>query len=165
MFNLEKLTAEAVARKLGGATGSGREWKARCPCHDDHTPSLSIKDTEDGRLLVKCFAGCTQNEVVAELKRRGLWSSVSRHPAEGATAQPFGLAAYAGAKKLPLEFLRGLGVEEFSSKGKVGLKISYRDRDGRETVARLRWALEGDGKFSWRKGHKPMLYGLDRLKG
>lgn len=31
------------------------EWRAKCPCHDDHDPSLTITETSDGKLLVHCF--------------------------------------------------------------------------------------------------------------
>lgn len=33
-------------------------WQARCPAHDDKTPSLRIKAVDDGRILIHCFAGC-----------------------------------------------------------------------------------------------------------
>ena len=39
-------------------------WIACCPAHDDRSPSLSIKEVEDGRLLLKCWAGCSAGEVV-----------------------------------------------------------------------------------------------------
>ena len=45
------------------AVGQGR-WMARCPAHDDKSPSLSIRETGDGRVLVHCFAGCTATEVL-----------------------------------------------------------------------------------------------------
>lgn len=45
-------------------TGPGR-WVARCPAHDDRGPSLGIRELEDGRTLLHCFAGCTAHEVVA----------------------------------------------------------------------------------------------------
>ena len=39
-------------------------YKACCPAHNDKTPSLSIRDdTEDGRVLVKCFAGCDIQDI------------------------------------------------------------------------------------------------------
>lgn len=38
----------------------------RCPCHEDSTPSLSV-DVRDGKLLVKCFAGCPSREVLKAL--------------------------------------------------------------------------------------------------
>lgn len=31
----------------------------RCPCHEDNTESLSIRQTLDGKVLIHCFAGCT----------------------------------------------------------------------------------------------------------
>jgi hypothetical protein len=40
------------------------EWIARCPAHDDRSPSLSIKDEGDGRTLIHCFAGCGANEIL-----------------------------------------------------------------------------------------------------
>ncbi len=32
-------------------------YMARCPAHEDRTPSLSVTE-RDGRVLVNCFAGC-----------------------------------------------------------------------------------------------------------
>jgi hypothetical protein len=43
-------------------TGAGR-WLARCPAHEDRSPSLSIRES-DGRVLVWCFAGCGALNVV-----------------------------------------------------------------------------------------------------
>jgi hypothetical protein len=39
-------------------------WLACCPSHDDKSPSLSIKQLEDGRVLIHCHAGCSAQEVV-----------------------------------------------------------------------------------------------------
>lgn len=33
-------------------------WMACCPAHDDRSPSLAIRELEDGRVLLKCFTGC-----------------------------------------------------------------------------------------------------------
>ena len=45
-------------------TGSSR-WIARCPSHDDRSPSLSIRECDDGKVLLKCFAGCETEDVLA----------------------------------------------------------------------------------------------------
>lgn len=45
-------------------TGAGR-WQARCPAHDDRGPSLSIRELDDGRVLVHCFAGCDVHSVLS----------------------------------------------------------------------------------------------------
>lgn len=44
-------------------TGAGR-WMARCPAHEDRNASLSLRQVDDGRLLVHCFAGCSVDDVV-----------------------------------------------------------------------------------------------------
>lgn len=44
-------------------TGTGR-WIARCPAHADKRASLSVRELEDGRILVHDFAGCSVQEVV-----------------------------------------------------------------------------------------------------
>ena len=56
----------ALVDALAGVkqTGAGR-WIARCPAHDDHSPSLSIRECADGRVLVHCFAGCAATDVMA----------------------------------------------------------------------------------------------------
>jgi hypothetical protein len=66
-------SAEAIAKALGGRK-VGREWKARCPAHNDRKPSLSIRDGNDGKVLVRCRSGCTQESVITALRNRGLWT-------------------------------------------------------------------------------------------
>ena len=60
------MTAAALLDRLDRVrrTGAGT-WIARCPAHDDKGPSLSVRELDDGRTLVHCFAGCDVHEVVA----------------------------------------------------------------------------------------------------
>lgn len=46
--------------------GNG-QYMACCPAHQDKTPSLSIKDTGDGRILVNCLAGCDTETVLSSI--------------------------------------------------------------------------------------------------
>lgn len=69
--------AATVAAALGGQR-RGACWVACCPAHEDREPSLSIRDGAAGRLLVHCHAGCSQNEVIEALGRRGLWQAGRR---------------------------------------------------------------------------------------
>jgi hypothetical protein len=57
--------AEKMLAYLYGVkqTGAGK-WQAVCPAHDDKHPSLSIKETSDGTLLLKCWSGCSAGEIV-----------------------------------------------------------------------------------------------------
>ena len=47
-------------------TGAGR-WIAKCPAHADKSPSLSIRETDDGRVLLHDFGGCQTGDVLAAL--------------------------------------------------------------------------------------------------
>jgi hypothetical protein len=49
------------------ANKKGKNWIARCPAHDDRQASLSIGQGSDGTTLLKCFAGCSTDTVVAAL--------------------------------------------------------------------------------------------------
>lgn len=41
------------------------QWTACCPSHKDRSPSLAIRHTDDGKILLKCFAGCSAHEIVS----------------------------------------------------------------------------------------------------
>jgi putative DNA primase/helicase len=71
------MTAETIAKALGGRR-AGATWMARCPAHADREPSLSIKDADHGKVLVRCHAGCNQQQVIAALKSRGIWQQTDR---------------------------------------------------------------------------------------
>jgi hypothetical protein len=43
------------------------KWQALCPAHDDKRPSLSIREAEDGKVLLKCWSGCGAAEIVSAL--------------------------------------------------------------------------------------------------
>jgi putative DNA primase/helicase len=57
---------------------NGNGWLVCCPCPNhgkgrgDRFPSLSVADGDDGRLLLRCFAGCQFADILDELKCRGL---------------------------------------------------------------------------------------------
>jgi hypothetical protein len=40
------------------------QWSARCPAHADRSPSLSIKERDDGALLLRCWSGCSVDQIV-----------------------------------------------------------------------------------------------------
>src|SRR5258705_401497 len=42
-------------------------WVASCPAHQDRSPSLSIRELEDGRLLLHCFGGCETGDLLAAI--------------------------------------------------------------------------------------------------
>lgn len=42
-------------------------WTARCPAHDDRSPSLAVTEGDDGKVLIKCWAGCSPDAIVSSL--------------------------------------------------------------------------------------------------
>ena len=63
--------AREITRALGGRWHGGY-GVARCPAHEDRTPSLSLKDGREGRLLARCHAGCEWTAVADALRSQGL---------------------------------------------------------------------------------------------
>jgi len=43
------------------------QWSARCPAHPDKSPSLSVRETPEGSVLLHCFDGCEVAEIVAAM--------------------------------------------------------------------------------------------------
>ncbi len=66
-------SAKEIAHALSGAKRISNGWMACCPAHDDKNPSLSLNDGDNGKVLVKCHAGCSQETVIKALRNRGLW--------------------------------------------------------------------------------------------
>ncbi len=65
-MNAQELTSALAGRWIGNS------GEARCPSHPDKTPSLGIRDGDDGKVLTHCFAGCAPEAVWAALVARGL---------------------------------------------------------------------------------------------
>jgi hypothetical protein len=71
-------SAREIAARLGGDTrpDAAGNFSAHCPGplhkNRDANPSLSVKDAENGRVLLYCFAGCSFLEIVAALEHRGV---------------------------------------------------------------------------------------------
>ena len=62
--------AREIVDSLGGTWRRNRGM-CRCPAHDDRTPSLGVSLGRHA-ILFHCFAGCSNDEVIAALGRRGV---------------------------------------------------------------------------------------------
>ena len=80
------MLADIVDALEGYASGDG--YLLCCPAHDDHNPSLSVRGAGDGRVLVHCHAGCSQEAVVSALKAMGLWGSGASKPSPSKAPRP-----------------------------------------------------------------------------
>ena len=68
--------AEIITQRLEMVRKTGsNKWIARCPAHQDGTPSLSITEVSNGeRVLIHCHAGCGALDILESI---GLdWSAL-----------------------------------------------------------------------------------------
>ena len=167
---------EALESQGCRVSRNGMKASAQCPHHEDKHESLSVTEANDGRALVHCHAGCGIEQVLAavglEMKdlfpQQGGGGVVIPLDQRARLHTGCSIEQYAEAKRLPVDFLRSLGVSDYKDsrfKGRV-LRIPYRDLQGNEPAVRLRLAVakgESDERFLWRKGSRPFLYGVWRL--
>jgi hypothetical protein len=59
------MSVEKVLERLDHARKTSKDqWVAVCPAHSDRSPSLHVREKEDGRVLIHCKAGCGATEVL-----------------------------------------------------------------------------------------------------
>jgi hypothetical protein len=62
------MSIENILSRLNKVKRSGHnQFMACCPAHEDRSPSLSIKDAGDGRILINCLAGCSSIDVLGAI--------------------------------------------------------------------------------------------------
>jgi putative DNA primase/helicase len=144
------VTAEDIARALEGRK-SGNGWMVRCVAHEDRNPSMSITPGDDGRPLVHCFAGCSQDAVVGALRAQGLWpesTSQSTLMRESKASWPVITATYGYADE----------------RGNLLYQVVRREpgRDGRKKDFLQRYPDGADG-WIWKKHSQQVLYRLPEV--
>lgn len=65
--NLEKLLARLHKVEQLPAGQHIARYRACCPAHDDKKPSLSVTLAQSGAILLKCWAGCSAEEVIGSV--------------------------------------------------------------------------------------------------
>jgi AAA domain/CHC2 zinc finger len=148
----------------------GQELDYRCPNHPDQNPSLKVNHKKNVWMCGPCgesggpwalaafLSGrdASDKPAVTEwLRERGLWNGQDR------TGAAITVDDLARDKKLPMEFLRKLGLENIAE----GVRIPYRLMDG--SIAprhRVRTALVAKNGSRWNSRDGAIVpYGLERL--
>jgi hypothetical protein len=125
---------------------AGDGYKALCPAHDDNVHSLSIHESDSGKLVMKCHAGCDFSDIVKALK----------------SAEDSGDEARSKTKH----------EDDSSSKSSKPPKYVYRDEKGNVLFRVIRGPGKKfvqqhkvDGEWvSGRNGIAPVLYALDKIQ-
>lgn len=58
---------QLVLSRLSGVEKIARGWRALCPVHPDHTPSLEVANGDNGGAVLLCRAGCDTGDVLRAL--------------------------------------------------------------------------------------------------
>ncbi len=95
---------------------------------------------------------------LASIKNPNTVTPLALQPVTGVT-----VSTLAEAKRLPVDFLKSLGIGDLKYSGQSAIRIPYHSENGQELTVRFRLSLTGDNRFKWRKGDKAMPYGLNRL--
>ena len=78
MANLEEIKEGLSCGNYRCDCHRDHKKNVHCPAHDDRHPSLSIGAPEKDVVLWYCHAGCSQKDVEAALKERGLLGKMIR---------------------------------------------------------------------------------------
>lgn len=148
-----EIEVDKLDRLLGLLKGKRSNYDgyiACCPTHDDKTPSLSLGVADDGRILVKCHAGCKTEDVVAAIgltmrdlapettgRTPGVVTSAPRHTNLPAIAPAFIQEAHERLDDRARAYLRDnrmlsddiierycLGIDERNGEGRLTIPIA-----------------------------------------
>ena len=111
------------------------KFYAKCPAHDDKSPSLSVRDTDD-TILIHCFAGCSPDDVLAAI---GLsFSDLYADRWKAAEQAAYAAAGHEASKRVKFdpEDHERLILEIAENQMKAGEALSLEDK------ARIQLALD-----------------------
>jgi len=168
---LDDFLAHFPKRKKNTAT----DWHVPCPAHNDNVQNaekFSLHVTLKGdKILLKCFAGCTNDQVLAalELSQSALFVTAGNghggmpaEPARSPEVKPT-LELFAQLKRIPIGRLEAEGWRNHDD----GISIPYPTRDGSTWRMRYRISLRPGAGFKWDgQKERPLIpYGRHRLDG
>lgn len=144
---MEFIYIEDFVSRLSAVKGSRGQYSAKCPAHDDKHASLSVKQGNDGKILLHCHAGCTTENIVSALglKISDLFQTDRQ--------QQYGCQA------------------PTASKGSGAVTYDYEDIDGNVVAKKIRYPNKAfcwvsrnpkNGKFEKGREHckSPLIYNM-----
>lgn len=156
------MTYESFVELFEKRTASGRGVMVRCPAHEDKSASLSVGRSNDGGVVLKCFANCATEDVVARLglTMSDLFAEPKKIPINGNGHKPKTTLNTAAV-------LRAVGV-----KPTIDVIYSYTDALGRELYQAVRLKPKDfrqrhatdENKWAWNmEGVERVLYRLPEV--
>jgi hypothetical protein len=139
-----------ILERLGEYERRDGYYMVACPAHEDTKPSLSVSEGDDGRVLLKCFAGCEVGPIVAalDLEMRDLFPSSTNGHRNGHKR--------AGGKPTATWYIR-------DAEGELQAVHVRFDRDGGKDCL---WRFPGASEWGLKGRKLPTLplYGSEEVK-
>jgi hypothetical protein len=121
---------ENLLQRLEKVKGRNGSWTARCPAHADKGPSLAVREADDGRILVHCFAGCETANVLGAvgLDMTDLFPPDEKRKDYPVTGKPSMKPAFYASDLMRIIAFEALVVQIVAFDISEGKKISENDR-------------------------------------
>ena len=121
---------EQLISRLEKVRGRNGSWTACCPAHEDRSPSLSVREAQDGRVLLHCFGGCDTESVLAAVGMTfsDLWPADRQRERLGHGVKPVKPAFYASDLLRVIDF-EALVVQIAALDIAAGKNLSANDRE------------------------------------
>jgi hypothetical protein len=148
---------DILLSQYGKKTKAGS--KIECPFCGKQKFSINTDDT-----VGKCFHPDCEKSITAQ---RGGGAMARSKKSTHVQSKGCTLDAYCAKKKISSDFVTSLQISQITIWSAPALRIPYLDEKGQEGPIRHRTNMEKgdiDNRFKWKKGSKPTLYGLWRLK-
>lgn len=152
----------------GKPSGNHGWHSAACTGHNDKSPSLSYRETEDGGVILYCHAGCQRAGILqgAGITEKDLRPKGGYRPIYSPRPK-YELIDLAYAKRLPWQFLFNEGVSDgYKWHGMEVVRITYYDVQGEQySKVRVRIGPSGNKDSFWDEDTPGLLipYGLHKL--
>ncbi|MEI7947177.1 MAG: hypothetical protein WCJ02_10785, partial [bacterium] len=147
---------DSVLNKLRELSGretvrSGSGFKACCPAHDDANPSLSIREDKNGKVLLRCHAGCTNEAILSALRleAKDLLAASSHKQAGKTKKRPHAFLTLDEA----IESVRLSLGKALHQELRTTTRYMYQDNSGTDVFAVLRFDPVEGGPKSYRPFH------------
>jgi len=165
---------DSVVARYGGIR-AGSEFKCKCPAHDDHDPSLYIRNGDFAPVFRCMSAGCSYEAIMAAFRRDGLVNGIPDSKAWHTYLPPGVPPSWP-----PRSVLEKSGQVPSASNQKLyRCHYTYRSKDGEIVGYVVRYEREGrkdtipffrrdDSGRWWRSGYSlsgpRSLYGAEKVK-
>lgn len=160
----KKLTLDELTQRLTGKYMADGSFQAICPCHDDKKASLNIRQSDEGKLLFCCYAGCKTEDILKAMDLE--WKDAFNSDGEEFSYHEKRTIKLNG-KSYSIKQIKDWSwteeVYEYPNKENLPYILNQRKKDAKGCM----WSHVGDGKFkSGLNGKTPIPYRLPEiLKG